>query len=229
MLAARPVFYWCILGYNNFVNDGVLYQNITGTWYGGTIVGDEAPIDKWDSELNMSPPSDQWADLGITQRTNFTVPVWVTDDVCGAFISALNPNFTSISDTNCKNYPSIFNYVTSEMTNAFRATCDDRVFGTANNLGLVTTVRWGWFALPAAAVSLTIVFLIWVASDQTEVWKNSPLALLFYGLTDKDRQDILAGAAETLSINKMKEVSMDVQIFLKKGLMVDLNTIGGSS
>jgi hypothetical protein len=141
-----------------------------------------------------------------------------------------DPNFTTISDADYKNYSSIFNYVTSEMTNAFRANCDDRVFGTANNLGLVTTVRWGWFALPAAAVSLTTVFLIWVASDQTEVWKNSPLALLFYGLTDEDRQDILAGAAETLSINKMKEVSMDIQIFLKKGLrMVDHNTVGGSS
>lgn len=77
------------------------------------------------------------------------------------------------------------------MTNAI---CAERVAETANNLGLeFVRVRWGWAALPAAAVSLTIVFWIWAASDdQTDVWKNSLLALLFYGLTDKDCLDILS-------------------------------------
>ena len=232
-LALECILYWCILGYDTSVNGGVLYQNITGKWHGGTIVDDPGlKGNKYgdtygDKELNMSPPRDQWADLGITQQTNFTAPVSVTANACGIINDALR-NFTFSTDFEA--YPSIFNYLTSEMTNAFRADCNDRVFGIANNLGLVTTVRWGWFALPAAAVSLTTVFLIWVASEQTEVWKSSPLALLFYGLTDKDRQDILAGAVETLSINKMKEVAMDVQIFLKEGLrMANHNTAGGSS
>jgi hypothetical protein len=219
-LALECIFYWCIIGYNTSVNDGVLYQNITGTWHGGTIINN--------SELNMSPPRDQWADLGITQQTNFTAPTSATDYASGAIYMAFatpndNMTFAPISNTDFKNYPSLVNYSTSEMTNAFRIGCDDLAFGTANNLGLVTTVRWGWFALPVAAVSLTTVFLIWVvASDQTNVWKNSPLALLFYGLTDKDRQDrLLVGVAETLSIDKMEEVAEDVRICLvKEGLQV---------
>jgi hypothetical protein len=225
-LALECIFYWCIIGYNTSVNDGVLYQNITGTWHGGTIVNNSES-----SELNMSPPRDQWADLGITQQTNFTAPTLVTDYVSGAIYMAFatpNDNMTfppmsPLSNTDFKNYPSLFNYSTSEMTNAFRTGCDDLVFGTANNLGLVTTVRWGWFALPVVAVSLTTVFLIWVAaSDQTDVWKNSPLALLFYGLTDKDRQDrLFVGVAETLSIDKMEEVAKNVQICLEReGLRV---------
>lgn len=225
-LALECIFYWCIIGYNTSVNDGVLYQNITGTWHGGTIVNNSES-----SELNMSPPRDQWVDLGITQQTNFTAPTLVTDYVSGAIYMAFAtpddnmtfPPMSPLSNTDFKNYPSLFNYSTSEMTNAFRTGCDDLVFGTANNLGLVTTVRWGWFALPVVAVSLTTVFLIWVAaSDQTDVWKNSPLALLFYGLTDKDRQDrLLVGVAETLSIDKMEEVAKNVQICLEKeGLRV---------
>lgn len=49
-------------------------------------------------------------------------------------------------------------------------------------------VRWGWLTFPIAFVLLTLIFFIAMiidtrpTGDRAQIWKSSPLALIFHGL-----------------------------------------------
>ena len=82
------------------------------------------------------------------------------------------------------------------------------------------SVRWGWLALPAVLVLLTVIFFIAIIVDTrptgncAPVWKSSPLALLFHGfeLPDKD-------AAGIDELDDMEE--------LAKGIIVRFSSTNG--
>jgi len=54
-------------------------------------------------------------------------------------------------------------------------------------------VRWGWLALPAILVLLTIIFFTAMViearptGERAQIWKSSPLAFIFHGLEDPNR------------------------------------------
>lgn len=74
--------------------------------------------------------------------------------------------------------------------------------GTSNNVGPVVGtvwgnqtcvhVNWGWIALPAALLLLTVVFLVLTVistrSKKAQIWKSSIFAVLFSGLDQGMRQ-----------------------------------------
>jgi hypothetical protein len=74
--------------------------------------------------------------------------------------------------------------------------------GTAWVLGVYIHVRWPWLILPITLVGLTILFLILTvietARSKMEVWKSSPVPLLFHGLenTEATRLQLTAQLVE---------------------------------
>ena len=62
------------------------------------------------------------------------------------------------------------------------------VVGIVSHDDTCLEVRWGWLALPAAVVVATVVFFAITlivtrpTAGRVEVWKSSPLALIFHGL-----------------------------------------------
>jgi hypothetical protein len=69
----------------------------------------------------------------------------------------------------------------------FNITDEDSVIGTSYELQAYIAIRWGWLAFSASLVTLTLLFFILVVWQSTltgvPVWKSSPLALLFHGLS----------------------------------------------
>lgn len=79
-------------------------------------------------------------------------------------------------------------------------------------------VRWPWLAYPVALLNLTISFLLATivqseAYSRKQIWKSSPLALLFHGLDNElrekfehvDRTEEMARTAKELVVKLGRE------------------------
>jgi hypothetical protein len=84
--------------------------------------------------------------------------------------------------------------------------------GTANGTAWVPEVyiqvRWPWLILPITLVALTILFLtltvVETARSKVEVWKSSPVPLLFHGLENTEATRLRL-AAQLVEMERMAE------------------------
>ncbi|KAI9738284.1 MAG: hypothetical protein M1834_008782 [Cirrosporium novae-zelandiae] len=89
--------------------------------------------------------------------------------------------------------------------------------GTVYENATCVHVRWGWIALPAALLLLTIIFLL-LTIIQTSldgpglVWKSSTLALLFNGLDTNTRQSY----GPVLSLKEVKAAAGTATVQLRE-------------
>lgn len=93
----------------------------------------------------------------------------------------------------------------------------DPVYGDMRLTHTFVRVRWAWLAYPVALVLLSILFLVSTiiksarCADQ-EVWKSSPLALLYHGFHTETRERL--GPLNTLE--EMERSSQQVRVTLRK-------------
>lgn len=76
--------------------------------------------------------------------------------------------------------------------------------GVAYNTETCVIVQWPWLSLPAALIFQMIVFLVvtMVKSRHVVLWKESPLALLVYGL-EQDLRDELHNSYKLKAVEKL--------------------------
>lgn len=97
----------------------------------------------------------------------------------------------------------LFANVTDSLTNYIRQNGDDNfsapAIGIARQEKACIAVRWPWLLFPVALVLLTLIFFTLMVletrptGNRPEIWKSSPLALLYHGLDSpisKDGRDI---------------------------------------
>ena len=90
--------------------------------------------------------------------------------------------------------------------------------GDAWHTQICISVKWPWLAYPAALLALTIVFLLATivqsaCHSRNQIWKSSPLALLFHGLDNDlrekfhvvDRTEEMEQTAKGLSVKLGRE------------------------
>ena len=89
------------------------------------------------------------------------------------------------------------------------------VKGTAYVLEIYVAVRWWWLSLAGSVLVSTLAFFGYIASvsesKKVPVWKSSPLALLFHGLT----VDLNEGLRNVESMREMEERSMSILVQLQ--------------
>lgn len=86
---------------------------------------------------------------------------------------------------------STFQNISQSITTYMRDTGDpnhsDPVRGIVLHAQTCLGVRWGWLALPAALVVMTLLFFIVMiiqtrpTGNRAQIWKSSPLALIYHG------------------------------------------------
>jgi hypothetical protein len=84
-----------------------------------------------------------------------------------------------------KSFPSMMDHVASSMTNSIRTGPNaTEVYGTVEVSEQHIKVRWPWMILPAALVSLSVIFLIAtmvMGSRRCAGWKSSALPSFYHG------------------------------------------------
>ncbi|PVH94801.1 hypothetical protein DM02DRAFT_618373 [Periconia macrospinosa] len=98
------------------------------------------------------------------------------------------------------------------------------VQGVAHTLEVFVAVRWAWLAFPGAHLVLTwsffVMVVIYSTKNNVSVWKSSPLALLYHGLSD----DVVQELRHETEVNKMERTARDIHVQLKdsgSGLHLD--------
>jgi hypothetical protein len=83
-------------------------------------------------------------------------------------------------------------------------------------------IRWGWLAYPAVLLALTQIFFILVvaqsAINHTAVWKSSPLALLFHGLSGLYVQQ--EQRYDAMDLREMDETAKVIKVKLQEARLV---------
>lgn len=95
----------------------------------------------------------------------------------------------------------------AEMTNHMRTSDPDgaSVLGEVNGKRVCVRVAWSWLVLPALLVVASAGLLaatMWKA--EANVWKSSPLAYLFHGLSRESRATV---QGDLVSVNEMNEIA----------------------
>lgn len=91
-------------------------------------------------------------------------------------LESLNSTFQNISQS-----------ITTYMRERGNANHSEPVRGIVLHGQTCLEVRWGWLALPAALVVLTLLFFIAMiiqtrpTGNRAQIWKSSPLALMYHG------------------------------------------------
>lgn len=141
-------------------------------------------------------PEDDYAD-----------PAWMGQlyDGGNATLSSINSTWTALADS---------------MTVRMRQSPDGlnltAVGGQAWHTDTCISVQWPWFAFPAALLALTIGFLVATIGQSLndssiQIWKSSPLALLFHGLDHHVREKVQ-------SENQIEEMERTARgVFVKLG------------
>lgn len=108
----------------------------------------------------------------------------------------------------------LMNDLAVSMTTAFRGFSGVVVNGTSTSVESYVHVRWGFAVLPIAAVMLCLLFLLgsmaMTRTSDTQLWKSSQLASLFYGLDQGTRERFLA----TESLHAKTWQAKDVRVRL---------------
>ena len=102
---------------------------------------------------------------------------------------------------------------------------DTTVTGTAQRTETYVHVRWSWFALPAAALVLSIIFLLTAilltSKERIPVWKSSSLALLLLTLDDNN-----TGIPQPSGLDRfadMEEAARATDVRLQRGVNGEWN------
>ena len=95
--------------------------------------------------------------------------------------------------------PAQLEYISRSMSTHMRepnSGGSDLISGTSYTTETYYTVRWPWLILPVAVIVLVAIFSLVLMFEtrrtKTRLWKNSMLALLFHGLDDNARKQLVA-------------------------------------
>lgn len=83
----------------------------------------------------------------------------------------------------------IFKNASDSMTNFIRQNANTSysapVKGQVHHYAVCLDVKWGWMAFPASLVALSVIFcvliIITTTARKSEIWKSSPLAMIYHG------------------------------------------------
>ena len=150
----------------------------------------------------------------------------------GTFVGYNGPqNLQTIynyGDVDFDRIDSIFHNISESLTMYIRqngqANHSEQAIGQVEHYATCLKVEWGWIALPAALAVMTLILLMAIASIShttgVEVWKSSPLILIFHNFISGPRVEALRQEEETHNINKlhgMKKVAETIQVRLVRG------------
>ena len=201
--ATECAMWYCVQIYDASVVDGAFSQQITKSWrndsaslFGSSDLIYEPP----DSFTKSTSTSSTFrvARLAATTLNSFMAEMFTGTGGISSNGSAFSSDVIQalyLAD----NLTSRIHNVAVSMTNNIRQQ-NDSLSNTANGTAWATEtfvhVRWGWFALPAAMVILSLIFLIGSIVEtsyrEVPVWKASNIAVLFHGqsMDLKDPRDI---------------------------------------
>ncbi|KAF2108493.1 hypothetical protein BDV96DRAFT_616292 [Lophiotrema nucula] len=98
----------------------------------------------------------------------------------------------------------------TSLTNMMRSSSDETVKGSSFSDVTLVDVRWPWLTLPLFLLLLTLIFLTATIirssteQDRVGVWKNSTLANMIYGISDRHRQKLQTSQAAGTPRTKAK-------------------------
>lgn len=160
--------------------------------------------------------------------TTFVVNNWILE----ALVGALDRIFT-VSPTNIdagaallnvgqdiaevlyygEDLPTVMDDVATSFSNYLRGLGgpNDHAIGTMWKMETFIHVRWGWLVLPIVVVLMGFLFLLAavVRNRRLAVWKSSILAILFHGLGDSRR-------GEMLGLLEMENTARGMMVRLKE-------------
>ncbi|KPI43513.1 uncharacterized protein AB675_7182 [Cyphellophora attinorum] len=192
----RCQIWMCVNVYETVVENGLQTQNTTATFsdvpntvnrgFSGADNWTFVLPDQWSHEkYNVSALG--WAALSEQLGTMFTGTVLLNLEGYSISSDAVEAIWNGTTDMQ-----PWMDKVTRSLSNAMRldSTADDPAFnGSAYQLSVV--VRWGWLALPASLVLLSILLIVIImtktARSDIGSWKGSPLAMLLVEVDDDIR------------------------------------------
>ncbi|KAL5318279.1 hypothetical protein ACEPPN_013338 [Leptodophora sp. 'Broadleaf-Isolate-01'] len=114
----------------------------------------------------------------------------------------------------------LFSRLAASMTNHLRTSDVNgtTVIGEVNGVQTCVRVVWPWLALSTALVLSTCLLLVativkTATQANANVWKSSPLAYLFYGMTEQSRADV---GGSLITVDEMDEVAKRKEVLLRE-------------
>ncbi|KAK5200197.1 hypothetical protein LTR47_008631 [Exophiala xenobiotica] len=202
--ATECAFFYCVRAYQSAVQNVVLQQNVTTTWFGTKSLVNDRLVDR----LVFSPPRSTWESLNLTEPTNFTIDSYTYEQVPQWIAGELDGTVEEFGGTTTTNKVMILSGICSTtwlhraLTRTLGCPTNISAVGTIFDIATVLEVQWRWLAFPALVITLTGAFLLWVMLDtqrnRAMVWKNRVLPLIFCGRSaeidefanEKDLEDV---------------------------------------
>ena len=141
---------------------------------------------------------------------NVTGPVVAPEAPLGEFSGpqALQA-FFNFGDVTLQRVDDTFANITASLTNYIRqnsvANFSTPALGVASQDKTCIVVRWPWLLFPATLVLLTLIFFVLTLLEtrptgtRPDIWKSSPLALLYHGLAHEDGRGAALRASNNMA------------------------------
>jgi hypothetical protein len=111
----------------------------------------------------------------------------------------------------------LFQNLAASLTNAIRATADDRTaFAGSQRYSIaIFEVRWRWIVPSGLGVLLAIIFqiIVWYECKRTKtpIWKGSVLAILFHGLSHRLKMSIPPRISKSETDEQAKSINVELR------------------
>ena len=132
-----------------------------------------------------------------------------------------NVTFDRVNETFANVSTSLTNYVRQNGAKDFSAPA----LGAVAQDKTCIAIRWPWLAFPAALVLLTLTFVVIVVLEtrptgaRPDIWKSSPLALLYHGLGHQDGSALRTWAGRDVDhIGGMQALALAMTVKLSSSL-----------
>ena len=197
--ATECALYWCVQSLNTSVQNGVLSQNITGTYF-NTSARDTP-------DAFLQPPlsnEDELRSYYVSTIGQLPLAKFLQDTFTGnvSFMNLPGSDHTQdeideltrySSDAvqalwNTEDLDNLMTNMANRLTDTLRNQFADPTFSKPGNVQVTqvyVSVRWPWLVLPVALVitscGLLLASIVSSSGKKDVVWKNSSLAVLFHG------------------------------------------------
>lgn len=234
--ATECALYWCVQTLDMSVQNGLLHQNTTQTWFNSSAADTGASYLSPPATGNQAPRNyyiDPLANIPLAQFLEKTF----TANMSAFNLQDMTPQeameFTEWSSDvaqalwSVKDLDGFMSSLADRMTDTLRNQVHDPSNSPKGNVLLMQTyvhVSWPWLSLPLALVLLSCALLlasiITNHGSRNVVWKNSSLAVLFHGLTPNDNNGYLVSKTE------MEESAEEMSVQLREDRNDGLYLVG---
>lgn len=204
--ATECALYWCVQTLNTSVQNGVLSQNTTGTYFNTSALdtpnallqppaGDDEPRSYYIGPLNQIPLVKFLQDTFTANLSGIYLPgsdktpeeMQELTEYSSDAVQAL----WAIEDLD-----TFMSSMANRLTDTLRNQNADPAFSKSGSVYVMQTyvlVSWPWLVLPVALVLLScgllLASIISSSANKSVLWKNSSLAVLFHGLVSGQRAE----------------------------------------